>query len=67
MKVGLGEGMMEGADEGFIVVGNLVGLGVGSVEGNGLGEGLGICEGEELGNGVVGNFVGVGDGIIEGL
>lgn len=34
VRVGLGEGMMEGANEGLLAVGNLVGLGVGIVEGD---------------------------------
>jgi len=34
VRVGLGEGIMEGENEGLLVVGNLVGLGVGIVEGD---------------------------------
>lgn len=49
------------------MVGTLVGVGDGLVDGAGLGEGLGIKDGFGLGKGVVGSFEGLGDGMTEGL
>lgn len=49
------------------MVGNFVGLGVGSVEGIGLGDGLGINDGYDDGTLVVGKEVGLGVGTADGL
>jgi len=59
--------MSEGELLGVEVVGNFVGLGVGTVDGIELGLGLGIKDGKTVGTGVVGSLVGLGDGIREGL
>jgi len=68
--VGLGEGINVGSVDsgvGSFVVGNLVGLGVGTTDGIELGDGVGITVGEGVvGDGVlktVGNAVGAGVGI----
>lgn len=49
------------------MVGILVGVGEGLVDGAGLGEGLGIEDGFGLGKGVVGSFEGLVEGITDGL
>jgi len=61
-SVGLGEGITDGWGVGTKVVGNLVGIGVGTVVGIALGEGDGIAEGVLVGVGVVGKSVGDCDG-----
>jgi len=59
--------MKEGELLGIEVVGNFVGLGVGTIDGVELGLGLGINEGLAVGTRVVGSLVGLGDGMREGL
>jgi hypothetical protein len=50
--------MADGANEGRLVVGSFVGVGVGKLDGIELGEGDGIIEGLVDGSGVVGWSVG---------
>jgi len=58
LSEGLGEGIIDGPNVGWLAVGSFVGVGDGKDEGIELGDGEGIREGLAVGSGVVGYKLG---------